>query len=91
MTLADFNALPYPRRIAHVFDRGHFLATRWQAEKEAVNLYELTGRFFAELTYDLTANRIVDVLAFDRSDANRLADYTVSMRLPYWLQEFGGR
>ena len=41
VTLYQVNQLPYETQLAAVFSNGTFLATRWQAENEAVNLYEL--------------------------------------------------
>ena len=85
MTLKHFQALPPGQQLAAVYEGGQFVATRWQAEHEAVNLYELPGRFFAELTYDTVRNEVLDVLGFDRHEPDRLADYAVSVGLPTWM------
>lgn len=83
MNLYFFNALPYDLQLVAVFETGAFLATRWQAENEAVNLYELPGRFFVEVTYDTATNELVGLLGF--SDPAGLEDYAVYVQLPDWM------
>lgn len=72
MTLPEFNQLSHQAQLAAVFATGYYLARRWQAGDEAVHLYELPGRFFAELTYNTAANKIVDLLSFGPDDKDRL-------------------
>lgn len=83
MTLYQFNLLPYETQLAAALNDGTFVATRWQAENEAVNLYSLPGHFFVEVTYDTVANELVDLRSFSTSAG--LEDYAVSVRLPDWL------
>lgn len=83
MTLYHFNLLPYEAQLGAVYATGSFLATRWQAEHESVNLYELPGRFLVELTYDGEANAVIDLCSF--RSGPRLENYAVSVRLPDWL------
>lgn len=83
MTLYQFNQLHYKAQLAAVFHDGTFVATRWQAENEAVNLYSLLGHFFVELTYDTAVNELLGLRSF--STSNGLEDYAVYVRLPDWL------
>lgn len=85
MTLYQFNQLPYNAQLAAALNEGTFLATRWQAENEAVNLYELPGRFFVEVTYDTAANELLDLRSFRHP--SQLEDYAVYVQLPDWLSE----
>ncbi|GAB3721190.1 hypothetical protein GCM10027594_01500 [Hymenobacter agri] len=78
-----FNQLHHKVQLAAVFHLGTFLATRWQAESEAVNLYAMPGNFFVELTYDTATNGLLDLRSF-RNTAG-LAAYAVSVQLPDWL------
>ena len=86
MALPEFNLLFSEGQLSTVFSTGHYLARRWQAEDEAVHLYELPGRFFAELTYNTTRNEIIDLLSFGPDDKDQLEDYAVAVRLPDWLE-----
>ena len=65
------------------YREGTFLATRWQAGNEAVNLYELPGRFFVELIYDTAANEVLGLRSF--SSLEGLEDYAVYVQLPDWI------
>lgn len=85
MTLYQFNQLLYEAQPAAALKDGTLLATRWQAENEAVNLYELPGRFFVEVTYDTAANELLGLRSF--SSRGPLEDYAVSVQLPGWLTE----
>ena len=82
MTLYQFNQLLHKNQLAAALVEGTFLATRWQAEDEAVNLYVLHG-FFVEVTYDTAANELLGLRSF--SSSAPLEDYAVSVRLPDWL------
>lgn len=82
MTFYQFNQFPHETQLTAVFSFGTFLATRWQAENEAVNLYALHG-FFAELVYDTAVNELLDLRCFTSSAP--LEDYTVSVQLPDWM------
>ena len=86
MTLALFNALPLADQFATVFESGTFVVTRWHEIDDAVNLYELPGRFFVEVTYNTTRNELLDVFSFGREDWGRLEDYAVSVQLPEGLE-----
>ena len=79
MTLYEFNALPYERQVALVFDQARFLTTRWE-EEDAVNLYVLPGGPFVEIFYDTHANEITRLRAFTRSAP--LEDDVVGIQLP---------
>ena len=83
MNLYQFNALPYDQQLAAALNGGTFLATRWQAENEAVNLYEMPGRFFVEVTYDTAANELIDLRSFNTLAL--LEDYAVYVQLPDWM------
>ena len=83
VTIDQFNRQPYKVQLAAVYDTGTFLATRWQAENEAVNLYHLPGGIFVELTYDTAANSLLDWRSFTSS--TQLEDYAVSIQLPEGL------
>lgn len=83
MTLYQFNQLLYKTRLGAALNSGIFLATRWQAENEAVNLYELPGRFFVEVTYDTAANELIDLRSFNNPAL--LEDYAVYVQLPDWI------
>jgi hypothetical protein len=85
MTLPAFRLLPLDQQYGAVFATGHYLARRWQAADEAVHLYELPGRFWVELPYDVARNDLVDLLAFGPDEPDRLADYAASVRLPDWM------
>ena len=76
MTLYEFNALPYERQVALVFDQARFLTTRWE-EEDAVNLYVLPGGPFVEIFYDTHANEITRLRAFTRSAP--LEDYVAGV------------
>lgn len=54
--------------------------TRWEAENEAINLYELPGYFFVELYYDTAANELFRLRSF--RGAAQLEDYAVYVQLP---------
>ena len=85
MTLYEFNLLPYERQLAAVYDTGRFVMTRWEAENEAINLYELPGYFFVELYYDTAANELFRLRSF--RGAAQLEDYAVYVQLP---EDLGG-
>ena len=48
-----------------------------------MDLYELPGRFFAELTYDTAVTELLELRSF--SGPEGLADYAVHMQLPNWM------
>jgi hypothetical protein len=64
MTLSQFNQLPYEQQLALVYAEGGYVATRWQKVYETVQLYQLPGRFFVELTYDTETNEVQYLAAF---------------------------
>ena len=65
MTLAPFNTLPYEQQLALVYAEGSYVATRSQEVYEAVQLYEMPGRFFVELTSDTETNDVQYLRAFE--------------------------
>jgi hypothetical protein len=79
MTLHEFNALPYERRLVHVFDTGIFLARRWE-EEDGINFYHLPSGVFVEIHFDTHLNQIVRLRSFN--SATPLEDYTLSIHLP---------
>ena len=74
-----FRLLPLHEQLATVFTEGTFLMTRWE-EESAINLYWLTGQFFAEVYYDEVGNLLYQVQAFTSMAC--LADYLCYVRLP---------
>ena len=85
MTLEEFQALPEESQVAAVYATGAFVATRWQEVDEAVQLYEMPGGFFAELTYNTTLNQVLNQASFGYDDKDKLEDYAMFVRLPDWL------
>jgi hypothetical protein len=79
MSLYEFNLLSYERQLVAVFDKGTFLARRWE-EEDGINLYHLPGGVFVEIYYDTHANEIVQIRA--TASLSQLEDYTGSIRLP---------
>lgn len=87
MTFEEFQTLPEESQMAAVFANGTFVATRWQEEHEAVQLYKMPSGFFAELTYNTTDNEVLYPGSFDANDPDRLEDYAMFVRLPNWMPE----
>lgn len=84
VTLYQFNQLSGNARLAAALYQGTYLATRWPAAEEAVNLYALHG-FFAEVVYDTGVNQLLGLRSF--KDLEGLEAYVANMRLPKWLSE----
>jgi len=54
----------------------------------AVQFYQLPGRFFVELNYDIEQNKVTHLFAFEAgSEDDRLLDYAMFEKLPDWLPE----
>lgn len=86
MTLDQFNALPEDRQLASVYAAGTHVARRWQEVHEAVLLYEMSGRFFVELTYHVDVNEVQYLFPFAAGNGDdRLEDYAMFVQLPGWL------
>jgi hypothetical protein len=52
MTLCEFNALPYERQLAAIFDTGTFIVARRWEEEDSINFYHCTDKgcgFFVDV------------------------------------------
>lgn len=87
MTLEEFQTLSEESQVAAVFATGTFIATRWQEVDEAVHLYDMSGEFFAELSYNTTLNQVLYPGSFDVNDNDKLEDFAVFVRLPGWMRK----
>lgn len=85
MTQDEFNALPHDRQFVAVLNSGTYLARRWQEVDKAVQLYQMPGGFFAELTYNASHNEILYTEGFGLKEQEKLADYAMFVKLPDWL------
>jgi hypothetical protein len=72
MPLDQFTVLPLDEQLAILFESGTLVATRWQEVDEAINLYELPDRFFAEITYNTTRNELLELFNYGREHWGRL-------------------
>jgi hypothetical protein len=64
------------------------LARRWDDYHQAVQLYQLPDGFFVELNYDVEANKIEFLFAFEAGgEDDRLPDYAMFVKLPDWIPD----
>ncbi|GAB3877207.1 hypothetical protein GCM10028824_36760 [Hymenobacter segetis] len=85
MTIHDFNHLSAEVQLANVFQRGTYLARRWDDFHQAVNLYRMPSGFFVEVNYDTEKNEIEFLFAFEAGgEDDRLPDYAIFVELPEW-------
>ncbi|MBO2010856.1 hypothetical protein [Hymenobacter negativus] len=88
MTLHDFNQLSDEVQLAYLFQRGTYLARRWDDFHQAVQLYQVPSGFFVELNYDVEKNEIEFLFAFEAgSEDDRLPDYAMFVKLPDWMPD----
>ena len=81
MTLSFFQELVFEDQVAIVWDKGRYIATRFE-EQKTVGLYVLEGGFFVELYYDNEANHLVErTRLFPSDDVDSLEDYAIYVTL----------
>jgi hypothetical protein len=86
MTFAQFTKLAEHEQLAVVCATGAFVAARQQEVYEAVDLYQLPGGFFVELTYDAETNEVQYLRAFEASATGSLpGTYSALTPLPNGL------
>jgi hypothetical protein len=88
MTLNQFNTLSETNVLANVYATGTYVARRWQEVYEAGLLYEMPGRFFVKLNYNVDTNEVQYLFPFEAGgEDDRLGDYAMFVQLSGWLPE----
>ena len=88
MTVPEFNQLSFEVQHAYVFQRGTYIARRWDDVHQAVQLYQVPAGFFVEVNYDVDKNEIEFFFAFEAGgEDDRLPDYAMFVKLPDWMPE----
>lgn len=81
MTLTFFQELAFEDQVAAVWDKGRYIATRFE-EQDTVGLYVLEGSFFVELYYDNEANHLIErIRPFLGDDADSQEGYAPLVKL----------
>jgi hypothetical protein len=88
MTIHDFSHLSAEVQRTYVFQRGTYIARRWDDAHLPVSLYQVPSGFFVEVNYNSETEMIEFLFAFEAGgEDDRLADYAMFVKLPDWVPD----